>query len=437
MDSIIILTKPRELAPRFPDKIGAGACPGVNTYRGPFGDLFSIFWSFKLIKMKKLKTLIVTAASLMVLTGNAFAAKLDEGINLFKSEEFEKAIAVFEQISRDEPENADVHLWLSRCYEKTFQLDKSIQETKAYNTIKYKHTNDPVVENTPVQPEPELKTDPMKLIYLNDDYVDKVIGSRNQEAEIKNQKFLDFKAVKKVLTGIPTDSDSLIKLNRIYEIKSHYGIASHEDLIVLNKTRAELISFDIDTKKFELAQETNEARKKNIEYDLKKLVKSHNNSVEKAGELINQPVYENTDPLSYEYFKVLETEPGQYIKDLEQKKANFRIAIEEATKSIKIYTKLIIPQEKDLKAKKAQISPDLLSSQVNTLTGSDKEIVMNYNNLEDKINSNKKNLLNFIAEQGILIESFNKINETIKKINPDYVINDAPLPKQEKLQEMK
>lgn len=115
--------------------------------------LFSEF--IKGIKMNKLKTFILTASSLLIFSGNAFAGKLEEGIDLYKNGQYEQAIAILDKLSQDEPTNADVHLWLSKCYEATFQLDKSIQESKMYQNLRYKHTNQP--ESVPVTPKNEDK----------------------------------------------------------------------------------------------------------------------------------------------------------------------------------------------------------------------------------------------------------------------------------------
>ncbi len=392
-----------------------------------------------MVKKRKIKTLILTVSSLFIFSLNAFAETLDDGIKLFKSGQYEKAIDVLNKVVKADPSEPDPHLWLAKCYDALFQLDLSIQENKIYQTLKYNNPNRKDKNVTPkeIKKEEVVQEDKDRLIRLDDEFLSSLINKRNSSEELKNLRFIDLEIINKLLAKIPLESDSLLKMNREYEIKAHYGLASHEDLLVLNKTRLELALLDIDIKKFELTQEKDPDKKKVIETDIIFQQKEYNKTLEETSKLINTAVFINTDPVSFEYYQNLDTTPDEHIKRLEAKKLEIKVAIDTATQQIKNFKSIIIPQEKDLNAKKEKIEPKLLDADINTLSGYEKELVNDFRSRSNKIDNDKAQLLNYVLEQEILFNAFNKANETITKIKPEYIINDPPLPKQEKLKELK
>jgi hypothetical protein len=390
-------------------------------------------------KTKIVKTFILTVSSLLIFSTNVFAETLDDGIKLFKSGQYEKAIEVLNKVVKEDQFNPQPHFWLAKCYDATFQIENSLQETKIYQTLMYNNPKHKEKTVTPkeVKKEEVVENEPDRLNRLDDDYLSNLINRRDNAEEVKNLKFIDLKTINKLLSEVPLESDSLLKMNREYEIKAHYGLASHESLIILNKTRLELALLNIDTKKFEMTQEKDSDKKKAIEQDIISLQKDYNKTLEDTSKLINTAVFTNTDPMSFEYYQSLETTPDEHIKRLETKKRELKIAIDAATQQIKNFKSIIIPQEKELNLKKEKIDPKLLDADISSLSGYEKEVVISYKNLGNKIDNDKARLLNYVLEQEILFSAFDKANETIKKIKPEYIFNDPPLPKQEKLKELK
>lgn len=392
--------------------------------------------------MKKIKSLLITTSVLFSMSLNsAFAGNLDDGIDLFKNGNYDKAIELLNKVVKDEPDNPEPHLWLSKCYEGSFQLDLSIKERRLYNTLKYKQTQakeeelrKQALENKPVAEEVKKEEDPFRIIRLDSDFVDSLVSKRNLSEETKNLKFISSKAVIELFSQVPYDSGVLDSMNREYEMRAYYGVAKHEDLIILDKVKAALLELTLDEKKFQLSQEKDQYKKKEIVKDLEKIVKEHKSIVDESAKLINKTAYIDTSPLSFQYYQYLEVSADSFIKTLEQKKTELRIAIDSTTTEINNFKSIIIPQEKELKNKSEKIDPALLETDLSKLSGYEKELVQSYYNLTEKIDRDKTRLFYYLKEQEILINAYNEANETIKNIKPDYVFKDAPLPKLQKLQ---
>ncbi|GIW22622.1 MAG: hypothetical protein KatS3mg068_1629 [Candidatus Sericytochromatia bacterium] len=172
-----------------------------------------------------------------------------------------------------------------------------------------------------------------------------------------------------------------------------------------------------------------------LEKKINDFIKEYKECENKLLELINKPVLTNSDPLSFEYYQISNKEPQEYIQFLEQKKDIFKIALENISKQVNNYKSIIVPQEKELSNLISKIDKKIMLKPIEELSGYEFEIVNKINLLKNKISKDKLNLLFYSIELNILIDSYNKANETIKKIDPlyKYKIDDFKLPKKEKI----
>jgi uncharacterized protein YlzI (FlbEa/FlbD family) len=244
---------------------------------------------------------------------------------------------------------------------------------------------------------------------------------------MKNLKFLDIKTLKELLNSIVTDSESLNKLFKETQIKTHYGIATPTEFILMNKSKLDLISYDIDVKKLEISQEKDPDNKKIKQSEIKILIKDYKHYFDLAEKSINEPIYVDADPTSYEYFIASEASADTFIQILEDKKNIFKPLIDSMIVDIANLKKSVQSQEKNIIIKKEGLEPELLDVDIRTLEGDKKEKISFYQNLRDKLNGDKNRLKTLIIESDILINFYNRMNETIKKIKPDYVIKNIKL----------
>lgn len=393
----------------------------------------------------RIKYLLLAVSSVLIFSTNALASNLSDGIEMYKSGQYDRAIELLNKAVKEDPENPEPHLWLSKCYEETLQLDKTFPEKKAYDTLKYKQNQKLKAEaekkaeedkqkqqlNTSVQENTDNKE-----VRLNDSFIRDVIAKRNMSEQVRNLKFVDYKTIKKWFSELPDDSESINKLIQQYRLKVRAGLATYKEIISTKKMDLDLLALDIETKNFELSQEKDPELKKLKQNDLDVLNKEYSTSLNDMATLINTPVYENTDPTSYDYYLETGSDPDGYIKELEEKKTDLVTSINDVTSTINELKKSIPAQEKELKTKKSKIDPKLLNTDISLLSENDKNIVTDYNNLTSLVYSNKDKLYRFIIAQNNMIEGYQNINNTIKKIKPDYVFNDPVLPKEEKIQEM-
>ncbi|MBC7475356.1 MAG: hypothetical protein H7263_13785, partial [Candidatus Sericytochromatia bacterium] len=195
-----------------------------------------------------------------------------------------------------------------------------------------------------------------------------------------------------------------------------------------------LIALNIETKKYERDQEQDINKKKILDNEIERLSKDYNANIDQTIKLINQAVYENTDPTTYEYFIDSGVDADSYIKNTELKKVDLMNSINDVSQVIRELKKSVPLQEKELTLKRSKINGKLFSADINTLLPVDKETVNNYNTLSDQASKNKDRLYNYVIEQNNLISAYKKFNETIKKIKPKYIFKDPALPKEEVLQ---
>lgn len=380
------------------------------------------------------KSLLIGISSLIIPFFPAFAGNLEDGIDLFKSGQYEKAVEKLNRAAKEAPDNPEPHLWLYRSYEAMFDFDKVFSEKKLYDNlkakqlIKQKEEADKIAEEEKKKLEEANKVvetvDEYAITKITPSYLYQIIAKRNPADEVRNMKFLDAKSLRDLIDSSVNDSDSLNKIYKELQIKNHYGLAKPSEIILMNKAKADLLSYDIDTKKLELSQEKDIDTKKIKQADLQKLIKEYNNYLDLTEKAINQPVYINASPLSYEYFKAAETSADIFTQTLEDKKVLFKPLIDSMTSDINLLKKSVEGQEKDILIKKEGLAPELLDADIRTIEGSNREKVALYQSLRDKLDSDKLKLKNLILESTLLINAYNDINQTIKKIKPDYIIKD-------------
>lgn len=382
-----------------------------------------------------LSTIIASFFSL-----SALATPFEDASDLFKKKDYWKSIEILEKIIKDDPENIDSYLLMSKCYESLFQIDKSmfyfqkydklkqqkIKKDKAIQKEQNKEINNTDSSNTDTNVNSNIQST-SKITYINDDFISDIITQRTEID--KNKKYLNFKEIKKVFSKVPLDTEELQDFNLILQIKENYGLLNYEDNVLLFKSDADLISFEIDEK-------TN-ANDSNLNKELlDKLVLKYNKKLEELKNLLINPITNENNPLSYEKYLELKSNPDDHIKYLENKKRDFITSYLSSTTQIKKLKTSIIADEKDLKKKKESIPDKLLEVSKDDLIDIEKQKVTAYLELKQKIDSDKKILLNFLSEQSILFEAINISNDTIKKINPSYKNNDPKLPAPEVLKQV-
>ncbi|RYY00454.1 tetratricopeptide repeat protein [bacterium] len=385
------------------------------------------------------KYLLISAALCLIPSFSAFAGTLEDGINLYKAKDYNKAIDVLKKAVSEDPESPEPHYWLAKSYEAILDLDKVFPETKVYEDLKSKRAAKEKQNAAKKAAEEQKKldeanavvevSDPNKIVRVNDDYLIQTIRKRTPDSEVKNLRFLEFKDFKALIDLVPTDTEALNKFYRQYQIKTSYGIASPGEMLLFNKAKTDLMAFDIDSKKLELAEETDTDRKKVKQAELDRYIKEYNLYLSQAETIINQPVYSNISPISYEYYLASETTPEAFIQNLEEKKANFKNLVETMSTDLKAIKKTVEAQEKDLLAKKKGIDPNILDADVRSLSGDNREKVSLYQGFRDKLEGDKTKVRNLSLESEVLVDAYNKMNQTIKKIKPDYVVKDLVLSK--------
>ncbi|MFN8575403.1 MAG: tetratricopeptide repeat protein [Candidatus Sericytochromatia bacterium] len=378
------------------------------------------------------KKAFLTSFSSFLLPFSALAGNLEDGISLYKSGEYEKAIEKFNKAVKEDSENPEPHLWLSKSYEALLQVENVFPEKKLYDALRAKkllkqqqEAEKKEQEEAKKKEEEENKiievVNEFKIIPLNISYLPNIFSKRNPEDQVKNLKFLDFKTLKELFNSALSDSESLKKLLKEIEIKKHYGFATPTEIISMYKAKADLISYDIDVKKLDYEQETELENKKLKKLELEKLVKEYNNNLDLAEKTINQVIYVDAEPTSYDYFVASETPADIFIQTLEDKRTVLKPILTSMSTDISNLKKAIQSQEKDLIDKSKGIDSSLLDADIRTLEGSQKEKVSLYQSVRDKLNGDRTKLNNIILENDIIVSFYNKIPETIKKINPNYV----------------
>jgi hypothetical protein len=325
---------------------------------------------------------------LFILLSALDSNKLNKAIELYNSSKYEEAINILKELSKDNPEEAEIHLWLSKSYEAIFNIDEAIKENKIYQKLKY--LNEKKKEEVKVEKKQEIKTevkkkifenldiefypgevfDYSKLILITPEFISDVILQRKQEE-------LDKKPLNSelIIDLIMNKKDK--SLFQTLEIKKHYLLTTHQEDIIYKNIETENILEEIKYLNSKFLDEKNQDKKNELNLTLKRLAISYNKKLNELITLINKPVYTNTDPLSFEHFLHLKIDKKIFIKTMLEKKESLQNNLNEIELNIKNYSK---------------------------------EFEINKNsNIENK-------LKNFILERDILKEAILKIENTISKV---------------------
>lgn len=377
----------------------------------------------------KNKTLFLSAIVSSFVTFSAFASPIEDASELYKKKDYWKSIEILDKLIKEQPEDPEPYLLMSKCYEGLFELDKSMFYFKQYD--KFRELKKKKVEN--IKPSEAIQNNNSnntfenvssnKITYLNDDFISDIITQRGEID--KNKKYLSFKDIKKIFSKVPLDTEDILDFNLRLQIKDSYGLSNYEDSILLIKSEADMLSFEIDEKSNLTSESDKEA--------LSKLISKYNKRLEELKTLLIAPITNELDPLGYDKYIELKADPESHISHLEQKKSSFITSYLSATTQIKKLKTSIIADEKELKKKKENIPDRLLEVSKDDLIDVEKQKVQSYLDLKQKIDSDKKVLLNFLAEQNILFDAIKTSNETIKKIKPSYQNKDPKLPEPEVL----
>lgn len=385
---------------------------------------------------KKIKYYILSSFSaLILLSAPSLSQTLQEGIDLYNSGDYDKAIWILKKIAESEPENPEPHKWLSKCYESTLQLEKTFSENKIYSSLKEKlekKKNEPkVVSPTPVPErkkkswdttdssnEEELKTvDPMdrKLALLDENFLKGVVDAR-QPSTIENKKPLEFDEIKPLILNVPVDKNELLKFNKKLEIKKIRNIASHQDEIMFKKSDAELILYEINEYKEKYQNEANSDKKNFYRIHLGNLIDKYEKRVYELTNLINKAVYTYTDVLSFEYFSHLSVPKDIYLSDMEKKKKELDEFFKEADENITNYNSELASKEKDFGSLTNQVNTDLLNKDPSFLSPTEKDMVDSYRSLENLIKEIKENIFSYQMEKEVLTEAIHELSSTVEKV---------------------
>jgi len=374
-----------------------------------------------MINKNKLKTHILTLALLFTFSTAVFSATIDEAVNVFKAGDYNKAIQMFEDIAKNDPLNPEPYKWLAKCYESTFDIDKSIKASEKYQKLLYQQEKKVIVsatpEATPTPDDSNKEPDSSMLARLDNSFLEDVVNQRPDDAsKNKTLKPLDFETLEMLFSSVSTEGDELNDIYKKHQIKVYYGIATHNEKIVYKKAEAEVLRMDIDVKTFQRNQEQDTKKRKLENIEITNLVKDYNNIVKELTGLINLAVYPNTDPLSFENYTFLGESPKKQKEYLEDMRTRLEFSLKKVIGQVNNLKTLTLQQEKDLVNMKKKIPGNLLQTDASTLTGYEKDLVTSYYNLDNKIFKDKKSLFYYLMEQDILNESIAKINQTMRKI---------------------
>lgn len=392
--------------------------------------------------MKKMKNSISKVLISLFISSYSFysfaATNLEEGIKKYNDGNYKEAIELFNKASQEDPNNPTPHQWLSKTYEATFDLQKSMEENEIFQKLKSKQIkNKKNTDNKKeeIKDNEEIDNSPFKINPIDENFIEKVISSRDNKIP-DGTKYMEFNEIKLLFESIPLDSDVLARFNKNFEIKVYYNIANHQESILFYKSKASLLELDIETLKYDFSIEKESDKKLLLEKKINDYIKEYKECYNKLSELINKGVSNNTDPISFEYYQISGQDSIEYINFLEEKKDIFKIALDNVSKQVNNYKSIIVPQEKELNNLNSKVDKKILSKPIEELSGYEYELVNKINNLKKKILKDKLNLLFYSIELNVLIDGYNKSNDTIKKIDPTYNKKDNfKLPKKEKILE--
>ena len=88
------------------------------------------------------KSFLISTALILISSFSAYASSLQDGITLYKSGNYEKAIEVLKKAVQEDPENPEPHFWLSKSYQELLELEKVFPETKIFNDLNKDYLKD-------------------------------------------------------------------------------------------------------------------------------------------------------------------------------------------------------------------------------------------------------------------------------------------------------
>ncbi|MFN4150661.1 MAG: hypothetical protein ACK4IX_06935, partial [Candidatus Sericytochromatia bacterium] len=84
----------------------------------------------------KNRTFFLSAILASLLSLSSFATPFDDASDLFKKKDYWKSIEILDKVIKDEPENPEPYLLMSKCYESLFQIDKSMFYFQKYDKLR-------------------------------------------------------------------------------------------------------------------------------------------------------------------------------------------------------------------------------------------------------------------------------------------------------------
>ncbi|GIW22623.1 MAG: hypothetical protein KatS3mg068_1630 [Candidatus Sericytochromatia bacterium] len=92
----------------------------------------------KPMKKNKIKIILVTLIVSFYPSYSFANTNLEEGIKMYNQGDYKKAIELLNKAAQEEPDNPTPHQWLSKAYEATFDLQRSMEENEIFQKLKSK-----------------------------------------------------------------------------------------------------------------------------------------------------------------------------------------------------------------------------------------------------------------------------------------------------------
>ncbi|MFN8670531.1 MAG: hypothetical protein U0457_00420 [Candidatus Sericytochromatia bacterium] len=376
---------------------------------------------------------------------SSFSASLQDANKLFKEGKTDEAIKMLQEIVKAEPENLDAYSLLSKIYESRLEIDKALEVNQLYQKYKFLKKKAPVIQSTPTpEATPESTSAPteekeeFELIPIDNDFYMNIFSKRDETKEVGNKKYYDLKKIKSVLNNLPLSTDELDDTKKKLDFKSKFGLTTYDDLLILEKINLSLIQIKMDVKKYEILNEKDEAKIKEKKLEAKELVNQYNKELKSFEEVLNTPVYPNTDQTTYDYFRYSESVPERHLQGMDAFKKSILDGILENDKELTNLKATIIESTERISELKEILSDEILKAKESSLTQADKNNVAKYHEYTKKIVDSKARIYEIITmEQDVLYKAYENIKKTISQIKPDYEFKDDKLPPQPKIEEVK
>jgi len=255
-----------------------------------------------------------------------------------------------------------------------------------------------------------------KAIYLEFE-IDKL------EAELKNErKEGEYKTggISVVKTEKKSEQDDSNEEKSDSAKKEQIQQAKNELKPTVSEPKEEEIPLKNETevKNSELNKNLTEEKEKEVKASLNKVIKSYNKLKKAIAEILNTPVFVNSDPLSYDFFVLSQAEPQTVKNELNEKKATLTEALKKSEQQSMLLKKKVVSLEKELNNLKKKLKPETLNQDESELDKKTAEVVKNYLSLSEKVSDSKKELMNYLIEESVIKEALDKIGKTLANFNP-------------------